>query len=360
MYKVLERSVSDDSVRIKPITGMFSKQSDHWRRRAGQVLAALAVVTAAAAFATPVLAQSQAYPNRPVRIIVPFAPGGATDIIARVVADRLTRSLGQSFVVDNKGGASGMIGQDIVAKAAPDGYTLLMTGNGPHAINVSLFSKVPYDPLRDFEQISLTAMLPLVLNVHPSVPATNLQELIVWAKANPGKLNYASPGQGTPPHLTMEVFRASQGIDLQHVPYKGSAPALNDLLGGQVSIMFDNVLASYQHIKSGKIRALAVASPTRLTQLPDVPTFAESGVTNFEASTWTAMVAPAKTPQYIIDLLSASIGKIMLMEEVRTALAAQGAIPQASSPAELRRFTETEITKWSAVIKRAGVKDPGL
>lgn len=320
----------------------------------------LVLVLGVTLYATPALAQVQGYPNRPVRIVVPFAPGGATDIIARIVADRLTRNLGQSFIVDNKPGASGMIGQDLVAKAGADGYTLLMTGNGPHAINVSLFSKVPYDPLKDFEQISLTAVLPLVLNVHPSIPAANIKDFVVWAKANPGKLNYASPGQGTPPHLTMELFLTIHGIDIQHVPYKGSAPALNDLLGGQVGIMFDNVLASYQHIKARKIRALAIGSRGRLAQLPEVPTFLESGMANFEAYTWTALIAPAKTPQPIVDLLSTEVNKIMAMDEVRNALAAQGAIPQASTPMELRRFTESEIAKWADVIKRAGVKDPGI
>jgi tripartite-type tricarboxylate transporter receptor subunit TctC len=313
---------------------------------------------AATTFATTAHGQSAGYPTKPVRIVVPFAPGGATDIIARVIADRLTRSLGQPFVVENKAGASGMIGEDYVAKAAPDGYTLLMTGNGPHAINVSLFSKVPYDPVRDFAPISLTAMLPLVLNVHPSVPVTNVKEFVAWAKANPGKLNYASPGQGSPPHLTMELFRSLEGIDVEHVPYKGSAPALNDLLGGQVGIMFDNVLASYQHIKSGKIRSLAIGSKNRLSQLPDVPTFAESGLPNFEAYTWTALVAPAATPRAIVDRLAAEVAKILDADEVRVALAAQGAIPQASTPAELKRFTDVEITKWAAIIKRTGVKDP--
>ncbi len=318
------------------------------------VFAALAAaITAATAHA-----QTPGYPTRAVRIVVPFAPGGATDIIARVVADRLTRNLGQPFVVENKPGASGMIGEELVARAAPDGYTLLMTGNGPHAINVSLFSKVPYDPVRDFEPISLTATLPLVLNVNASVEARNLREFVAWAKANPGKLNYASPGQGSPPHLTMELLKSLQDIDVAHVPYKGSAPALNDLLGGQVNIMFDNVLASYQHIKSGKIRALAVGSKTRLPQLPDVPTFAESGLPNFDAYTWTALVAPARTPRTIVDMLAAEVGKILATEDVRTALAAQGAMPQATTPDELRRFTDAEIAKWAGVIRKVGIKDP--
>lgn len=322
------------------------------------ILRLLVVILGMATLSASAHGQAVSYPTKPVRIVVPFSPGGATDIIARVIADRLTRTLGQPFVVENKPGASGMIGEELVAKSAPDGYTLLMTGNGPHAINISLFSKVPYDPVRDFEPISLTATLPLVLNVNAQVKVANLGEFVAWAKANPGKLNYASPGQGSPPHLTMELLKSLEGIDVQHIPYKGSAPALNDLLGGQVSIMFDNVLASYQHIKSGRVRALATGSKSRLPQLPDVPTFAESGLANFDAYTWTALVAPADTPRPIVELLAMEVARILAAEDVRTALAAQGAIPQASTPDELRLFTDAEIAKWAAVIKRVGLKDP--
>lgn len=304
---------------------------------------------------TTVCAQTD-YPNRPVRMVVPFAAGGATDIIARLVAERLGRTLGQPFVVDNRGGASGIIGTDAVAKAPADGYTLLMTGNGPHAVNPSLFRRLRYDPLKDFEQISTTAMLPLVLNVHPSVPAKNLAEFVDWVRRNPGKLSYASPGVGTPPHLTMELFKGVHGIDIQHVPYKGSAPALNDLLGGQVQVMFDNVLASYQHIRAGKIRTMAVGTPQRIAQLPEVPTFIESGMAGFEAYTWTALIAPAGTPRPIVERLSREVRAILADPEVRSALAAQGAIPYSSTPEELRRFTEEEIRKWAGVIEKAGVE----
>lgn len=291
--------------------------------------------------------------------MVPFAAGGATDIIARLVGDHLSRALGQPFVVENKGGASGIIGQDLVAKAAPDGYTLLMTGNGPHAVNASLFTRLPYDPLRDFEQISGTAILPLVLNVHPSVPAQTLPAFVQWVRENPGKLSYASPGIGTPPHLSMELFKSLNRLDIQHVPYKGSAPALQDLIGGQVQVMFDNVLASYQHIRSGRVRTLAIGTKARIDQLKDVPTFIESGAQGFEAYTWTALVAPAPTPKPIVDRLSAEVGRILASNEVRAALASQGAIPYPTSPDELRAFTTAEIRKWATVIDSAGVPKQG-
>jgi tripartite-type tricarboxylate transporter receptor subunit TctC len=301
-------------------------------------------------------ASAQAYPTRAVRIVVPFSPGGATDIVARLVADHLTRALGKPFVVENKGGASGIIGQDLVAKAQPDGYTLLMTGNGPHAINPSLFKALPYDPVQDFAPISLTALLPLVLNVHPSVQAGNVQEFVELVRRNPGKMSYASPGIGSPPQLTMELFKSLHGIDIQHVPYKGSAPALQDLIGGQVEAMFDNVLASYQHISSGRVRTLAVGTRERLEQLKEVPTFIESGVKDFEAYTWTALVAPAGTPQPIVERLAAEVRRMLESPEVRAALAAQGAIPRPSTPAELARFTKAEIDKWAKAIEAAGIE----
>ena len=302
----------------------------------------------------PVSAQS--YPARAVKIVVPFAPGGATDIVARIVADHLTRSLGQPFVVDNKGGASGIIGADIVAKAAPDGYTLLMTGNGPHAVNVSLFEKLPYDPLKDFEPISGTSILPLVLNVHPKVPAQTIEEFVQWVRSKPGTLSYASPGVGSPPHLSMELFKAIHGLDIQHVPYKGSAPALQDLIGGQVEAMFDNVLASFQHISSGRVRSLAIGTPDRISQLKEVPTFIEAGVKGFEAYTWTALVAPAGTPQAIVGRLSDEVNRILSSAEVSDALASQGAIPYPTSPSALREFTRSEIEKWRKAVETSGVE----
>ena len=300
-------------------------------------------------------AQAQTWPNKPVTVIVPFASGGNTDGIARMISQRLSDAFGQPFVVENKGGASGIVGTEAVARAPADGYTLLMTGNGPHAVNPGLFNRLTYDPVKDFAPVSLTAVLPLVLNVHPSVPARDLARFIAWAKAEPGRHGYASPGIGTPPHLTMELLKSRVGVDLVHVPYKGSAPALADLVAGQVPVMFDNVLASYQHIRSGRIAALAVGTRERLAQLPDVPTFVESGLAGFEAYTWTALVAPAGTPGAVIERLASETAKALADPAMAERLAAQGAIPRSSTPAELAAFTGQEIAKWSGVIRAAGV-----
>ncbi len=295
------------------------------------------------------------WPTKPVRMIVPFPPGGATDIIARVLAEKLTSSLGQTFVVENRAGASGLIGQTAAARAPADGYTLLLTGNGPHAINTGLFEPMPYDPVKDFAQISLTSILPLVLNVHPSVKANNLAEFVRWVKDNPGKLNYASPGVGSPPNLTMELFKSQNGLDMMHVPYKGSSLALTDLVGGQVSVMFDNALASFQQIKSGNVRALAVGSAQRLPALPDVPTFVEAGFPDFEAYTWTALVAPAGVPSSVVNLLARETALALADLDVQKSLSAQGAIATSSTPKELEDKTKAEIDKWAKVIKLAKI-----
>ncbi|OWT66291.1 hypothetical protein CEY11_00670 [Candidimonas nitroreducens] len=300
-------------------------------------------------------ASAQTWPSRPVRMIVPFPAGGATDIIARILAERLTAEFGQSFIVENRAGASGIIGEAAAAHAAPDGYTILHTGNGPHAINTDLFEPMPYDPVKDFAQISLTSVLPLVLNVNPSVPAKTLPEFVAWVKANPGKLNYASPGIGSPPNLTMELFKSQNGLDIVHVPYKGSSLAIRDLIGGQVSVMFDNVLASYQHIKNGTIRTLAIGTPKRLPSLPDVPTFKEEGFPNFEAYTWTALAAPAGVPAAIINRLSDATAKILRTPKVQASLTAQGAIAESSTPAQLQARVRAEIKKWAQVIAEANI-----
>jgi len=320
-----------------------------------RTLLGLTAAAAAAPAMRTAFAKEDNWPNRPVRMIVPFPAGGATDIIARILADKLSTSLGQSFIVDNRGGASGIIGQEAAARAPADGYTLLLTGNGPHAINISLFERMPYDPLKDFSQISLTSILPLVLNVHPSVPAKTLPEFIQWVKANPGKLNYASPGVGSPPNLTMELLKSQQGLDIVHVPYKGSSLALADLISGQVSVMFDNALASYQHIKSGKVRALAVGADQRLPSLPEVPTFVESGMADFEAYTWTALVGPAGMPRPIVERLARETAKALTDASVKEKLSAQGAIAASSTPQELEDKTRQEIRKWAGVIERAHI-----
>lgn len=329
-----------------------TKETATMKRR---TLLGLTAATAMAPVMQAARAKEDNWPNRPVRMIVPFPAGGATDIIARILADKLSASLGQSFIVDNRAGASGIIGQEAAARAPADGYTLLLTGNGPHAVNISLFERMPYDPLKDFAQISLTSILPLVLNVHPSVPARTLAEFIRWVKANPGKLNYASPGIGSPPNLTMELLKSQQGLDIVHVPYKGSSLALADLISGQVSVMFDNALASYQHIKSGKVRALAIGADQRLPSLPEVPTFVESGMAGFEAYTWTALVGPAGLPRAIVDRLARETALALADTSVKEKLSAQGAIAASSTPQELEDKTRQEIRKWAGVIEQAHI-----
>lgn len=306
--------------------------------------------------AAPLTLRAQSYPSQPVRIVVPFAPGGATDIIARLVAARLTARLGQSFVVDNRGGGSGIPGTQVVQQAKPDGYTLLLSGNGPHATNAVLFQKLPYDPAKDFVQISLTGKLPLVLNVNPKAAARNLEEFIAWVKKSPGDISYASPGNGSPPHLTMELLAQTQGLNMVHVAYRGSAPAINDLVAGHVPVMFDNVLASIGNVQSGRIRALAVASAQRMPALPSTPTFKESGLPDFEASTWTLLAAPAGTPRAIVDLLSNEVRLMFADPEFQQRMQQQGVVPVATTPEETQRFVVDEIQKWAKVVKQAKVE----
>jgi tripartite-type tricarboxylate transporter receptor subunit TctC len=301
-------------------------------------------------------AHAQKYPSQPVRMIVPFAPGGATDIIARLLAERLAQRLGQPFVVENRGGASGIPGTQAVKGARPDGYTLLLTGNGPHATNVALFRKLPYDPLEDFAQISLTGVLPLVLNVNPGAPAQTFEEFVQWVRAHPGKVSYASPGIGTPPHLSMELLSQRLGLSMVHVPYKGSAPAITDLVAGHVPVMFDNVFASIGNVRAARIRSLAVGSGQRLASLPAVPTFVEAGMPGFEVATWTSMAAPAGTPREIVELLSAEVRQIFAQPDVQARLLEQGAVPVTSTPEQTARFVRDEIRKWARVVETAKVE----
>ena len=299
------------------------------------------------------IAQS-AYPAKPVRLVVPFPPGGTTDILARAVAQKLSEAWGQQVVVDNHPGAGGNIGSDIVAKAAPDGYTLLMGTVGTHAINPSLYAKMPYNHVKDFAPVILVAGVPNVLVVNPSVPAQSVQELIAYAKANPGKLNFASSGNGTSIHLSGELFKTMTGTQMTHVPYKGSAPALTDLVGGQVQLMFDNLPSSLAFIKAGKLRALAVTSAARSTALPDVPTLAESGLPGFEASSWFGVLAPAGTPHDIVSKLNGAIAAWLASPEARDNLAAQGAIAAGGSPDAFARHIDAETAKWAKVVKASG------
>jgi tripartite-type tricarboxylate transporter receptor subunit TctC len=323
------------------------------RRRAFRALAAVTASIALSGLSSG--AGAQTYPSQTVKIVVPFAAGGATDIIARLVAEKLSQRMGGSFVVENRGGASGIVGTQVAQQAKPDGYTLLLTGNGPHAVNVALFTKLPYDPLRDFAQISLTGVLPLVLNVNPSAPIRTLDDFVRWARAQGGKASYASPGIGTPPHLSMELLAQAHGLTLLHVPYKGSAPAIADLMAGHVPVMFDNVFASIKNVQAGRIRSIAVGSLERLASLPDVPSFSEAGMKGFQVATWTALVAPAGTPPAIVNRLSSEVAVVFALPEVRDRLQRQGAVPVTSTPAETARFVSDEIKKWSQVAEAAKV-----
>lgn len=296
------------------------------------------------------------YPSKPVRIIVGFPPGQATDIIARVVADKMTARLGHSFLVDNKPGAAGIIGTELAIKSPPDGYTLLFSSSGPLAVNPSLYSKLPYDPTRDLQPISLAASVPLFLVVHPGVKAGNVQELIALAKSQPGILNYASGGNGVTNHLAMEMFKSAAGVQMVHVPYKGGPPAVADLLAGQVSVMFETGPLVIPHIKSGKLRALGLGSDKRSSALPDLLTVSEQGLTGFDGKAWIGFVAPAGVPRPIVDKLNGQARAILTLPDVRERLIALGAEPSTSTPDEFAAYIKSEIAKWGKAVRDSGAK----
>jgi tripartite-type tricarboxylate transporter receptor subunit TctC len=312
-------------------------------------LGALALVLAGGAWA-------QAYPTKPIRLVVPFPAAGTTDILAREVAQRLSVSFGQSVVVDNRPGAAGNIGSDIVAKSAPDGYTLLMGTVGTHAINPSLYAKMPYNHVKDFVPIVLVAGVPNILEVTPSLPVNSVADLIKLAKEKPGQLNFASSGSGTSIHLSGELFKTMTGVDMMHVPYKGSAPALTDLMGGQVQLMFDNLPSSLAQIKAGKLRAIAVTSAQRSPALPNIPTIAESGLPGFEASSWFGLLAPAGTPAAIVARINADVNQWLQTAEAKEKLLAQGAIPAGGTPEQFGAHIRAETEKWAKVVKVSGAK----
>jgi tripartite-type tricarboxylate transporter receptor subunit TctC len=294
------------------------------------------------------------YPNKPIRFVVPYTAGGTTDILARIIAAKLTESWGQHVLVDNRPGAGGNIGTDLVAKADPDGYTIVMGAISTHAINPSLYKSIPYDHIRDFAPITRVGLLPNVLVVNPSLPAKTVKEFIAYGKANPGKLNFASPGTGTSLHLSGELFKDMTGTDMVHVPYKGSTPALTDLLGGQVLAMFDNLPASLPHIKGGKLRPLAVTTARRTPALPDVPTMIEAGVPGFEVTSWFAVFAPARTPKEIVAKLNSEMVKILNSPDVKEKLAQQSVEAAPTTPEELAAFVKSETERWAKVIKATG------
>ena len=302
-------------------------------------------------------AAAQTYPTKPVKIVVPYTPGGATDIFARLIAQKLSQPLGQQVVVENRPGAGGNIGADIVAKAEPDGHTLVMATVATHAINPSLYARMPYDAVRDFEPVAFVAGVPNVMEVNPkNVKAKSVAEFIAEAKAEPGKFSVASSGNGTSIHLSAELFKQMTGVDMVHVPYKGSAPAVNDLIAGQVDLMFDNLPASIQHIRAGALRPLAVTSAQRSPALPDVPTVAEAGVPGYEASSWFALYAPAKTPKEIVERLNAEVRKALEDPDMQKRFADLGGDIRPMSPAELTAFQKAELEKWAKVVKLSGAK----
>ena len=314
---------------------------------------ALATVAAAIAVLVPVAASS-AYPERPFTIVVPFPPGGTTDILARIVGAQLEKRLKQPFVIDNRPGAGGNIGTARVAKAAPDGYTLVMGTVGTHAINMGLYKDTGYDNVKDFAPITRVANVPNVLETGPSQPYRNVKELIAYAKAHPGDVTFASSGNGTSIHLAGELFKTMTGVDMRHVPFRGSAPAITAMLGGHVAIMFDNLPSSFAQIKAGGLRPLAVTSAARSPVLPDVPTLAESGLPGYEATSWFGLLAPAGTPPAVIKVLNEQIIAILADPAVKAQLDEQGAVAHPETPEEFGRFIRAETTKWAKTVKDSG------
>jgi len=309
---------------------------------------ALAIVAGTAA--------GQTYPTKPIKWVVPFAAGGTTDILARTVGEKLSAALGQPVVVENKPGAGGGVGADFTAKAAPDGYTIMGGTISTHAINASLYKDLPYDPVKDFVPITLIARVPNMLVINPDVPAKNVRELIALMKANPGKYTFASSGNGTSQHLSGELFKSMAGVDMQHIPYKGSPPALQDVVGGQVTMTFDNITTAWPLAKAGKLRALAVTTAKRSAIAPDVPTLAESGLAGYEVGSWQGVFAPAGTPPDIVKRLNAEMVKIINMPDVKDKLAGLGAEPVGNSSEEFGSLVKAEVVKWGDVVRKSGAK----
>jgi len=325
----------------------------HEAARLRTALPMLVLLLAAAFFAPPSLAQD--YPSKPIRMIVPYPPAGGTDIVARTIAEPLAAALGQPIIIDNRGGAAGNIGTDLAAKSAPDGYTILFTLSS-HTINPKLYDKLPFDVEKDFIPISLAAYIPQILVANPSVPANNIKELIALAKSQPGKLNFASVGTGSPGHIAGELFKLRTGTDMVHVPYKGGGPAVTDTLGGQVQLLFVSMPAALQYVKAGRLKALAVTSDKRSAAAPDVPTIAESGVPDCVVNSWYGALVPAKTPPAVVSKLQAAFAKVLQNPDVKERLFAQGAEAAYSTSAEFERLIHDELKQWEFVIREAKIK----
>ena len=302
------------------------------------------------------VAGAQSWPAKPIRWIVPFAPGGTTDILARTISDKLTIALGKPVIVENNPGAGGGVGAVQTAKAAPDGYTIMGGTISTHAINASLYKTLPYDPVKDFTPITLIARVPNLLVVNPDVPAKNVKELIALMKANPSKYTFASSGNGTSHHLSGELFKSMAGVDMQHIPYKGSPAALQDVVSGQVTMTFDNITTAWPLAKAGKLRALAVTTAKRSPIAPDVPTLAEAGLAGYEIGSWQGVFAPAGTPVDVVKRLNTEIVKIINMPDVREKLVGLGAEPVGNTPDEFAAVVKGEVVKWAAVVKQSGAR----
>lgn len=317
------------------------------------LLATMAAMPLASAY-RPGSAQT-AFPNKAITIIVPATPGGAIDMAARLVGNKLTGAWGQPVTVDNKGGAAGIIGTDAVARAAPDGYTLALVASS-HAINPSVYKKLPFDTIKSFEPVSQTHTVPLVLVVNNEIPARNVAELIQYLKANPGKVSFASSGTGGAPHMSAELFKTMAGVDIGHVPYKGSTAAHPDLIAGRVGLMFDTVSAVAPQIRSGKVRALAVTTAKRSSYFPDIPTMIEAGMAGYETSTWGGLLAPAHTPKAVVERLSAEVAKVLAAADVRETLSGAGIEAMSSTPQQFAAFILAERDRWAKVARAAGIQ----
>ena len=313
-------------------------------------------IVALAAWLLATAALAQVYPGKPIRLIVPFAAGGGNDNVARLVGKRLADSLGQPVLIDNRPGAGGVLGAELAAKAAPDGYTLFLGGVGSHAVNPNLHERLPYDPIRDFAPVALLASAPLILVVHPSIPANTFAEFVAYARSKPGRINYASNGNGSSSQLAAVMFDSMAGVDMVHVPYKGLSPALTDLLSGQVQLMFSSVVAILPHIKAGKLRGLAVTGSKRLPSMPDLPTIAESGLPGYEASSWYGILAPAGTPRDIVARLNAELVKALDQPEVRNNLLAEGAEPVGGTPEQFAAHIRSEKERLGKLIREAKIR----
>ncbi len=296
------------------------------------------------------------FPDKAIKIVVPYPPGGSTDIIARAVGQKMAESLGTQVLIETKAGASGMIGASAVARSPADGYTLLMTGSGPHSINISLFKEIPYDPIKDFDPIILVAIYPLLMVVNADHPAKTVKEFIEWARTNKGQVNFCSIGPGTPSHLAGELFQSTAGIEMTHIPYKGSSQAIADIIGGHCSVLFDSALSSGPQVKGGKLRALGIGSKERIAAWPEVPTISESGLKGYEAYTWGALLAPAGVPKDILIKLHKAAAQAVSSASFVEMLEAQGGVPGGGTPEEMMSFTKSEIQKWGKVIRNGNIK----